>query len=400
MLNSFKTYFDGKGSIEEREKQMTSVTEQLPKNQTNMMQDMIDIVHNYDLDNASIGMLASHSALDLADGAKEEGFPTVAVCESGREMTYRKYYKRIIDKTIVLDNFKEMLNEDTQKKLKEHNVIFVPNRSFTTYIPIQKIIDDFHVPMFGNRSILIADEREEQYTIFKDARIECPEKLKSYEEINTLCMVKAKEPIKKIERAFFTAASPAEFLSKLKTRFGEMSEEMIHEQIDKKEIWIEKFVDGAQFNFNYFYSPIKKRIEFLGIDRRIQTNLDGILRLPADEQVNRHLNTQYVEIGHESATIRESKLEEVFAIGERFVETSKILYPPHGIIGPFSLQGAVTTELNIVIYDLSPRMPGSPVLYNSPYSKYYFGETVTSGRRVAMEIKDARDTDQMNKIIT
>ena len=111
---------------------MTSISEQLPKNSIKT-QDMMSIVQSYDLDNVSIGMLASHSALDLADGAKDENFQTVAVCQSGREKTYQNY-DRIIDKTIVLNNFKEMLNEGIQKDLKDQNVIFVPNRSFTTYI--------------------------------------------------------------------------------------------------------------------------------------------------------------------------------------------------------------------------------------------------------------------------
>jgi 5-formaminoimidazole-4-carboxamide-1-(beta)-D-ribofuranosyl 5'-monophosphate synthetase len=92
-------------------------------------------------------------------------------------------------------------------------------------------------------------------------------------------------------------------------------------------------------------------------------------------------------------------LEKVFDIAERFVAASKRLYPP-GIIGPFSLQGAVRTDLNIVIYDLSPRMPGSPVLYSSPYSKYYFGRNVTSGHRVAMEISKAIATKEIEKIVT
>ncbi len=33
----------------------------------------------------TIGVLASHSALDVCDGAIEEGFRTHAICEKGRE---------------------------------------------------------------------------------------------------------------------------------------------------------------------------------------------------------------------------------------------------------------------------------------------------------------------------
>ncbi|MFW6142162.1 MAG: DUF1246 domain-containing protein, partial [Candidatus Saliniplasma sp.] len=42
----------------------------------------------YDLNNIKIGVVASHSALDVCDGAVDEGFPSLAVCEKGREKTY------------------------------------------------------------------------------------------------------------------------------------------------------------------------------------------------------------------------------------------------------------------------------------------------------------------------
>lgn len=360
--------------------------------------EMVNIINEYDLDKLQIGMIASHSALDLSDGATDEGFQTLAVCQKGREKTYSRY-KRIISKSYVLDSFSDVLRADVQKKLRDWNVLFVPNRSLTAYVDVERVEKEIFVPFFGNRSMLKTDERKYQYELFQDAGILHPKKIESYKLINKLCMVKAVEPVKKIERAFFTCASPEEFLKKWKSIFGD-STKLLEEQMSTDGIWIEEFALGAQFNFNYFYSPINEELEFLGIDRRIQTNLDGVLKLPAQEQLNRVFDVRYIEIGHESATIRESKLEEVYAIGEKFVAASKRKYPP-GIIGPFALQGAVTApDQKIVIYDLSPRMPGSPVLYSSPYSKYYFGHNVTSGRRVAMEVRRALEEDKLEKIVT
>jgi 5-formaminoimidazole-4-carboxamide-1-(beta)-D-ribofuranosyl 5'-monophosphate synthetase len=360
--------------------------------------EMISIINGYDLSKIQIGMIASHSALDLSDGATDEGFQTLAVCQKGREKTYSRY-KRIISKSLVLDSFSDVLRADVQKKLRDWNVLFVPNRSLTAYVNVERVEKEIFVPFFGNRSMLKTDERKYQYELFQDAGILHPKKIESYKLIDKLCMVKAVEPVKKIERAFFTCASPEEFLKKWKSIFGN-SITLLEEQMNTDEIWIEEFALGAQFNFNYFYSPISEELEFLGIDRRIQTNLDGILKLPAQEQLNRVFDVRYIEIGHESATIRESMLEEVYAIGEKFVAASKRKYPP-GIIGPFALQGAVTApDQKIVIYDLSPRMPGSPVLYSSPYSKYFFGHNVTSGHRVAMEVRRALEENKLEKIVT
>ena len=51
------------------------------------------ILNDYDRMKLRIGMTASHSALDICDGAIEEGFPTVAYCQKGREKTYSQYFK-------------------------------------------------------------------------------------------------------------------------------------------------------------------------------------------------------------------------------------------------------------------------------------------------------------------
>ena len=43
------------------------------------------IIEDYERLKLRIGMTASHSALDICDGAIEEGFPTVAYAQKGRE---------------------------------------------------------------------------------------------------------------------------------------------------------------------------------------------------------------------------------------------------------------------------------------------------------------------------
>ena len=40
---------------------------------------------------------------------------------------------------------------------------------------------------------------------------------------------------------------------------------------------IEEYVIGAKFNANLFWSPLTDEIDLLGFDRRIQTDLDGVL---------------------------------------------------------------------------------------------------------------------------
>ncbi len=356
------------------------------------------IIKSYDLENISIGALGSHSALDIADGAKDEGFRTVIVCQEGRAKPYL-FYKRIVDEVIVLKRFSDITKPEVQKQLKARNTVFVPHRSFTTYVDYDSIERVFEVPIFGNRWMLRSEERGaplNQYHILEHAGIKFPRVFKSAEEIDRPVIVKVHEARRKIERAFFMATSPKDYYMKVKERVekGIISEE------DLAAAKIEELVIGTYFNFNYFYSPILNRVEFLGIDRRLQTDLFDYVTLPARQQLEINIPLQNIEIGHTPATIRESMLEKVLEAGERFVEASKRLFPP-GIIGPFALQSAVTKDLEIVVYDVSPRVPGSPIISTtSPYSKYLFGQNVSTGRRIAMEVKEAIRAGRLGDVVT
>ena len=113
------------------------------------------------------------------------------------------------------------------------------------------------------------------------------------------------------------------------------------------------------------------------------------------------IELQNIEVGHTPASIRESLLDKVFKMGEDFVNSTKKEYPP-GIIGPFSLQSVVTLDLEMIVYDVSLRVPGNPILATTtPYTKYKYGETFGVGRRISMEINKAlRNQENILKIVT
>lgn len=357
-----------------------------------------NLLENYEFNDIRIGSLGSHSALDISDGAKDEGFKTIVVCQKGREKPYIKY-KRIVDECIILDKFSMIVNEEIQKILRIKNTIFVPHRAFSTYVSYDDIENKFLIPIFGNRYLLRTEERifeKNQYYLLEKAGIRQPKKFKSPSEIDRLVIVKVQEAKRKIERAFFTAIDEKDFWKKARERI----EKGIIKEEDLEKAVIEEFVLGTYFNFNYFYSPLKKELEFMGIDRRLQTNLHDFISLPAKQQLEINVVLQNIEIGHIGATIRESMLEKVFEIGEKFVEITKIEFPP-GIIGPFALQGAVTKDQEIVIFDVSPRVPGSPVIgTTSPYTKYAYGIPMSIGRRIAREIKEGIETRSLKELIT
>jgi 5-formaminoimidazole-4-carboxamide-1-(beta)-D-ribofuranosyl 5'-monophosphate synthetase len=357
------------------------------------------IVSNYTTKEVKIGVLGSHSALEMGHGAKQEGFEVVVVCQKGREKTYTKHYRNLFDHVILLDKFSDLIEEENQEKLRRLNTIFVPNRSFSVYIGYDNIEQNFKVPLLGNRFMLRSEERnvpKNQYDLIVRSGLNLPKIFSSFEDIDRLAIIKVPEKTRQIERAFFYASSPEEF----KKRSEDRIKKGIIDRKDLEGAIIEEYIVGAKFNANYFWSPITDEIDLLGFDRRIQTNLDGVLDLPADEQLEAQLPTQNVEIGHMGATMRESQIEKIFDAGEKFVKTCKKEYPP-GIIGLFALQGAMNKNLEFYIFDVSPRIPGCPCVEpTSPYMKYKYGQAVGPGRRVAMEIKKAIAENKVELIVT
>ena len=176
------------------------------------------VLDEYNLNEVTIGVLGSHSALDICRGAKDLGFRTLVVCQKGREQTYARYYRTedslgIVDRTIIVDKFTDITQERVQKELREQNVIFIPHRSFEVYVGFDQIEDEFLLPLFGTRSILRAEERDaarNKYYVMEKGGIPYPRTYNSPEEIDRLVLVKAPEAQRTYERAFFFASSSAE----------------------------------------------------------------------------------------------------------------------------------------------------------------------------------------------
>lgn len=377
-----------------------------------------DIARGYSTDDLKVGVVASHSALDTCDGAVEEGFRTVAFCQKGREKTYERYFRAkrdsdgdlirgMVDEPVVLDRFKDVLSERWQKHIRDNSIAFIPNRSFTSYVDIGDIEEDFRVPMVGSRNMLRSEEREEQqnyYWLLEKGGLPFPERIEDPDDIDSLVIVKLHHAKKKLERGFFTASSTEEYHDKA----AKLIKQGVIDRETLKSSRMERYVIGPVFNFDFFHSPLEEEmspIELLGIDWRFETSLDGHVRLPAPQQMTlgpSQFLPEYTVCGHNSATLRESLLEKVFGMAEKFVEVSKEYYDP-GIIGPFCLQTCVDEDLNFFIYDVAPRIGGGTNVHmwsGHPYGNSLWRTHVSTGRRIAMELRRAADEERFDEIVT
>ncbi len=366
----------------------------------------------YDRDALTLCSIGSHSALDVAAGAKLHGIRNLIVTARGRERTYADHFARrddpargCVDATVALESFVELLEPDVQDRLIAHNVIFVANRSFEVYLrqhySYAQIERAMRVPFFGSRTLLRAEERDEpdnQYALLERAAVRFPRQFADARDIDRLVIVKAPHARVSFERAFFLARSYREY----EERAARLIADGMVDAAGLRGAVIEEYALGPSINLNFFYSPILRELELMGTDTRRQTNLEGLRGLPfAQAQALADEPVRLEEAGHIAATLTESMLEAAFAMGERFVAATQE-DGERGIIGPFALQCIIVAgpPKEFVVYDVSLRIPGSPGTRFTPYSAYRWGRDVSVGERIAMEVAWARDADRLAEILT
>ncbi len=378
-----------------------------------MNEDVSRVLSAYDLAKLTLCSIGSHSALEVAYGARAQGLRNLVLTAKGRERTYTEHYRRretpvargCVDATIELDAFTDILNDDVQEQLIAQNAIFLANRSFEVYLHQKFGYDEIErrmrVPFFGNRYLLRAEERDEagnQYSLLERAGIRYPLQFRSPDEIDRLVMVKAPHAKVSFERAFFLVSSPQEY----RKVSGELIAGGMLTEAGLANAVIEEYALGPSVNLNFFYSPVLGELELCGTDTRRQTNLEGFKNVPpAVFDALRNVPMRLEEAGHIAATLTESTLEKAYDMGERFVAAAREALAP-GVIGPFALQCIIVAgpPKDFVCYDVSLRIPGSPGTRYTPYSAYRWGRDVSVGERIAMELVMARDSGRLGEVLT
>jgi 5-formaminoimidazole-4-carboxamide-1-(beta)-D-ribofuranosyl 5'-monophosphate synthetase len=86
-------------------------------------------------------------------------------------------------------------------------------------------------------------------------------------------------------------------------------------------------------------------------------------------------------------------------MGEKVVEKSLELFG--GMIGPFCLECIVTDNLNVKVFEISSRIVAgtNPFISGSPYSDL-LEPGVSTGRRIAQEIRLAKDQNRLGEILS
>jgi 5-formaminoimidazole-4-carboxamide-1-(beta)-D-ribofuranosyl 5'-monophosphate synthetase len=324
-------------------------------------------------------------------GAKDEGFKTLLITEKKRYRVYKRF--NFIDHIILVDNFRDILKSDIQERLNQLDCILIPHGTLISTLTSDEI-ESINVPFFGNKFILRWEaDRNLKQKLMVESKLQVPREINSKSEIKDLCIVKLHG----------AAGGKGYFLTSDQSGFEEGFHKLLNDDVvtNENELYIQEFVKGVPVFLHYFYSPISGEIEFMGVDRRYESDIDGISRIPSKHQLNIPMEPTYNVVGNIPLVLRESLLEGVYQMGENFVEASGRLIPP-GIPGPFCLEGVYNRDAKFITFEFSARIVAGTNLYvsGSQYSDLLFKNHMSMGRRIALEIRNALNKRKLGKVLT
>jgi len=338
----------------------------------------------------------------------------------------------------------------------------VPNRAFTVYVGGDErctlIEKEFAIPIMGSRKLLKIENRGEierdYYWFAEKAGIPYPKSyefkiveggIKLKEPIKGPMLMKAEHPSRKFEREFIFAADSGDLEEKVRR-------EMEAGNLDRESLEsarVEEIVLGPHANFNFFFSPLnaeedwgdvddtfaelykvnleEARVhlanEFLSIDERRETILDGLKRLPVDIQQKLKKIPSFEVTAHIAMSLRESLLKDVHRFADAFLMATR-KYEPPGLIGAWCLQTLITwsevpgvaVEYGLydapkgkvfmhlpVTQDIAVRHGGGTNVHQgigSQYANVKYQRRMSMGDRIALEIRRAWKERALEKIVT
>ncbi|MEM3881992.1 MAG: formate--phosphoribosylaminoimidazolecarboxamide ligase [Candidatus Methanomethyliaceae archaeon] len=341
-----------------------------------------------------IATIGSHSALQILKGARMEGLKTLLLCPQGRESLYGRY--GLADEIFTINGPEDLLQDKVQRELLKNEAIFVPHGTLISGGRLEEFEKNFRPPIFGNRRIFRWEfDRALKDHILREAGIRIPKKFDSVDDVDRPVIVKL--PGAEGGRGYFIAKDGDDLERKMRevVRRGLLKED------EANKAFIQEYIIGVTIYPHYFYSPMLGRLELLGCDRRYETNVDGIGRICARDQLELDLIPTFRVIGNLPIVLRESLLSEVFEVGERFVAATERLVPP-GMIGPFCLEMICDEDGKLYTFEFSGRIVAGTNLFidGSPYSSLLFDEPMSMGRRICREIKLALVEGKIGKITT
>jgi len=380
---------------------------------------------------------------------------------------------------LILNEYKDVLKHT--EELIDLECLQIPNRAFSVYVGgdeyCSAIENEYPVPILGSRLALKVENRGEiekdYYWFAQKAQIPYPKSYKYEvhkngirfkEPVDDPILLKAEHAHRSFEREFIFAADSKDLEAKVEKemQLGNLNKEGL------ERARVEQIVLGPHANFNFFFSPIDAQADwgdadkwyaklyktsleeartclanqFLSIDERRETILDGVKRLPIDVQEKIKKVPSFEVTAHLVMSLRESLLKDMHRYADAYLLAMKKYLAP-GIIGAWCLQTLITwdkvskyeskptVKVDVTVgseakttadYGLYDVPEGSEPLMHIPvtqdvalrhgggtnvhmgigsqYANAKYNKTTSMGDRIALEIKRAAKDRKLHLIVT
>jgi 5-formaminoimidazole-4-carboxamide-1-(beta)-D-ribofuranosyl 5'-monophosphate synthetase len=332
-----------------------------------------------------IATMGSHSALQILKGARDEGMRNLVICKKGSERPYTSY--GVADEFIFVDDWKNW-NAELENELIKRNAIIIPHGSFVSYLGHDRV-QGIKPMYYGTKEIL---EWESNRTMEREwllkAGLLMPRVFQKPEDIDRPVIIKFHGAGGGF--GYFVAHSAEQFYEVKNRKYP-----------DESDFVIQEYIVGSPVYVHYFYSPITEELEIMGMDKRYESNADSIGRIRAEDQLAANIHTSYTIVGNFPIVVRESLLPDMFAMGDRVVAESQKLGAGKGLFGPFCLEMIITRKLQMYVFEISARIVAgtNPFVEGSPYTALKYDVPMSTGRRIAREIKQAIEKGKLDLIL-
>ena len=277
--------------------------------------------------------------------------------------------------------------------MKENNSILIPHGTLIAQMK-QEQIESIQTPIFGNKHILgWESDRTLKEQLMKEAKFDVPKSISSPKEIESLIIAKRHG----------AAGGKGYFLASTEEEYNKKRDVLINQGLisGDSDLYLQEYYSGVLAYLQFFYSPLEKEIEFFGVDKRHESDIDGLARIPAENQLKSNDIPSFNVIANSPLVLRESLLDNVYTMGENFVEASAKIVPP-GMNGPFCIEGVYDQNAQFKVFEFSARIVAGTNMYvnGSPYTTFMYNEPMSMGRRIAREIKKAEEQNKIGVIVT
>lgn len=331
-----------------------------------------------------IATLGSHSALQILKGARDEGMRNLVICRRGKERPYTAF--GVADDMILIDEWKDW-DDALEQELRKRNAIIIPHGSFISYMGHDRV-KTMKAMYYGTKEILEweSDRRKEREWLLK-AKINMPRVFQKPEDIDRPVIIKFHGADGGF--GYFVVKSAEQFYEVKNRKYP-----------DNNDFVIQEYIVGVPLFVHYFYSQLTGELEIMSMDKRYESNADSIGRIRAEDQLAANIHTSYTIVGNIPIVIRESLLPDFFEMGDRVVAESKKLCGK-GLFGPFCLEAIVTRKLKVFVFEISARIVAgtNPFINGSPYTDLKYSESMSTGRRIAREMKQAIEAGRLGEIL-